>query len=315
MTGQGNDLSSATRPGWVNETLYPFRDNWIIVDGNRVHYVDEGPKDAPTLLFVHPGAGWSFTYRYHIQQLKNRFRCIAPDLPAYGLSKARSDYGFTLLEQARVLEEFVEALDLQRIVGWGNDGGGPTIVLALAEHTDRMIGLVVGGTFGWSIKPYRMVVWPLRIFTSKFFRIVNRYTNFLAWSMGTRTALGTRTLTKEERSHYTKPFSKRKTRSRTLKLYASFLNHETQEALDQALPAFRDKPVLVQFGEKDAMTGQHWPERWEKEVDNHTAHILPGVKHFTFEGAPEATVENFRSWWTKIQEQSMEPVQTESALS
>lgn len=299
MSSQAMRQTAPQRPDWVDSTLYPFKDNWIIVDGHRMHYVDEGPRDAPTLLFVHPGAGWSFTYRYHIKKLKDQFRCVAPDLPGYGLSQARDGYKFTLLEQAGVLEKFVEALDLRRVVAWGNDGGGPTIILALSNHIDRVSGLVVGGTFGWSIKPYRQVVWPLRIFTSLPMRFVNRYTNILAWLMGSSNALGTRTLTKTERWQYTRPFKERGSRSRTLKLYRSFLNTETQNALDQALPHFRDVPVLIQFGDKDAMTGQHWPERWAKETSNSRTEMLQGVRHFTFEGAPEATVENFRKWWDK----------------
>jgi len=295
------------RPDWVDSQLYPFEDRWMILDGHRVHYVDEGPRDAPVLLFVHPGAGWSFTYRYHIQQLKNEFRCVAPDLPGYGLSEAGDGYRYTLQEQADVLEQFVEALDLRRIVAWANDGGGPTVVLALSDHTDRVLGLVVGGTFGWSIKPYRMVVWPLRIFTSRVFRAVNRYTNFLAWSMGSKMALGTRTLTKIERAHYTRPFKERDSRSGTLKLYASFLDHETQEVLDRALPAFRDKPVLIQFGEKDAMTREQWHMRWADELPHNRTILLPGVRHFTFEGNPEETVQNFRDWWNEIRETLNEP--------
>ena len=172
-------------------------------------------------------------------------------------------------------------------------------MLALSDHTDRVLGLVVGGTFGWSIKPYRMVVWPLRVFTSRVFRAVNRYTNFLAWSMGSKMALGTRRLTKAERPQYTQPFRERKSRNRTLKLYASFMDPATQNALDQALPAFRDTPVLIQFGDQDPMTGQHWHERWAEETTNHSTYLLPGVRHFTFEGAPEATVENFRKWWAE----------------
>ena len=297
MSSQRVQQITPSRPDWVDNRLYPFKDRWIIVDGNRIHYVDEGPKDAPTLLFVHSGAGWSFTYRHHIQELKDEFRCVAPDLPGYGLSTARDDYNYSLLEQARVLEKFVQALDLRRIVAWGNDGGGSTMILALAAHIDRISGLVVGGTFGWSIKPCRMVVWPLRIFTSPMMRLMNRYTNILAWLMGSKNALGTRTLTKTERGQYTRPFKERSSRNRTLKLYSSFLDGETQKSLDKALPSFRNTPVLIQFGEQDPMTAQHWPERWAQETSNNRTILLPRVRHFTFEAAPEATVENFREWW------------------
>ena len=297
MRSQRMQQTTPSRPDWVDNTLYPFKDRWIIVNGNRIHYVDEGPKDAPTLLFVHPGAGWSFTYRHHIQELKDELRCVAPDLPGYGLSTARDNYNYSLLEQARVLEKFVEALDLRRIVAWGNDGGGPTMILALADHIDRVSGLVVGGTFGWSIKPYRMVVWPLRIFTSPMMRLMNRYTNILAWLMGSKNALGTRTLTKAERGQYTMPFKDRSSRNRTLKLYSSFLDHQTQKTLDTALPNYRDTPVLIQFGERDPMTAQHWPERWAQMTRNNRTIMLEKVRHFTFEAAPEATVANFREWW------------------
>lgn len=304
MSSQTIQQFNPSRPSWVDNTLYPFEDKWIIIDGHRIHYVDEGPREATTLLFVHPGAGWSFTYRHHIRELKGEFRCVAPDLPGYGLSMPRDGYGYTLLEQAEVLEKFVEALDLRRIVALGNDGGGPTIILALADHTDRVSGLVVGGTFGWSIRPYRMVAWQLRIFTSPVMRLMNRYTNVLAWLMGSKNALGSGTLSKAERRHYTKPFKERGSRNRTLKLYKSFLDRETQKRLDESLQKFRNTPVLIQFGDKDPMTAQHWPERWARETPNSRTIMLPVVRHFTFEGAPEATVENFRTWWVEAVERS-----------
>jgi hypothetical protein len=48
------------------------------------------------------------------------------------------------------------------------------------------------------------------------------------------------------------------------------------------------------------MTAQHWPERWAREISVSRVVILPEVRHFTFEGAPEATVRNFQEWWVEI---------------
>ena len=285
------------RAGWVDGELYPFEDRWVTIDGHRIHYVDEGRRDGPVLLFLHPGPGWSFTYRFHVESLKGDFRCVALDFPGYGLSIAGDGYGYTLMEQAEVLQKFVRKLDLRDIVVWGNDGGGPTGILALADDSERVVGLVMGGTFGWSIKDYPSVGRMLRIFSSSPARFLNRYTNFLAYSSGSRFSLGKRRLTKQEKQHYTKPFADRHTRSRPLKLFASFNDKKTQEALDSALTAFRDKPILIQFGDGDPMTRQRWPERWAEEIPNNEVKILPRVRHFTFEGAPEATVENFKAWW------------------
>ena len=292
--------STYARPEWVDDSLYPFIDNWIILDGHKIHYVDQGPKDKPVLLFVHPGPAWSFTYRYHIRELSHDFRCIALDFPGYGLSKAAKDYNYTLKEQATVLTKFVQALHLSNIIVWANDAGGPTSILALASLSDRVDGLVVGGTFGWSLKPYRTVSWMLRIVSGSVFRLVNRYTNILAWTMG-HMSLGTRKMTKAEAQQYQRPFKDRDSRNRPLKLYRSFLDKRIQQKLDNAIQSFRNKPVLVQFGEKDPMTRQHWPERWSNETPRSRVHIIPKVRHFTFEDAQETTVDNFIEWWKTVQ--------------
>lgn len=297
------------RPGWVKSTLFPFPSNWVSIEGHTIHYVDEGPRDAPVLLFVHPGAGWSFTYRYQIRELSDEFRCVALDLPGYGLSLARREgYGFTLLEQAHVLERFVSELNIRNMIVWANDSGGPTAILGLARQVDRVEGLVVGGTFGWSIRKYRRVTLPLRLATSSFSRLVNRYTNLLAWTMGSKFALGTRSLTKEERSFYTLPFKDdRSSRSRVLKLYSSFNDRTTQDELDRSLRAFRDKKALIQFGDKDPVFAEGWHERWAKEIPDHEIVILSGVRHFLFEGAPEATVRNFREWRARAERHTQLP--------
>ena len=293
------ESTTYARPEWVDNSLYPFKDHWTLLDGHTIHYVDEGPRDKPVLLFLHPGPIWSFTYRYHIQQLNREFRCIALDFPGYGLSKAAKDYHYTLREQAIILTKFVQSLRLNNIIVWANDGGGPTSILGLAPLSDRVDGLVVGGTFGWSLKPYRTVSWTLRIVSGSVFRFINRYSNLLAWAIG-HMALGTRKMSKTEAQQYQRPFKDRDSRNRPLKLFRSFLDKETQQELDSALPSFRNKPVLIQFGEKDPMTAQHWPERWAKETPRSTTHLIPRVKHFTFEDAPEETVENFRQWWSAI---------------
>jgi haloalkane dehalogenase len=289
------------RPEWVDDETFPFEDKWMTIDGHRIHYVDEGPRRGTVLLFVHPGAGWSFTYRHQIKNLREDFRCVAPDLPGFGLSEAAEGYKFTLLEQSRVLERFVHALDLKDIVAWGNDSGGPTAVLALSRDPGRVRGLVVGGTFGWPLKEYPTVSGMIRLISGPVFRAVNRYTNFVAWSMTTRLALGTRSLSKKERRHYTRPFKERGSRDRTLLLFASFRDKETQRQLAAALPAFHDKVALIQFGSWDPMKQQGWHERLAEEIPDSETHIIPHVAHFTFEGGPEESVENFRKWWSAVE--------------
>jgi len=38
---------------------YPFAPHYVEVDGVRVHYVDEGPRDGQVVLMLHGEPSWS----------------------------------------------------------------------------------------------------------------------------------------------------------------------------------------------------------------------------------------------------------------
>ena len=108
-------------PEWLPPDLFPFESKFTEVDGNNVHYVDEG--SGSTLLLLHGNPTWSFLYRDIIHELRTRFRCIALDYPGFGLSKAAAGYDFLPRSNARVVEAFVEVhgLEDQSVCGSPDD--------------------------------------------------------------------------------------------------------------------------------------------------------------------------------------------------
>ncbi|MGK0410448.1 MAG: haloalkane dehalogenase [Shewanella psychromarinicola] len=53
---------------FVNLLDYPFTANYLLVDDGeggqlRIHYLDEGDKDAELILLLHGEPSWSFLYR------------------------------------------------------------------------------------------------------------------------------------------------------------------------------------------------------------------------------------------------------------
>ncbi len=46
---------TVTRPQWLDERLYPFQSRFVEIEGNRIHYVDEG--SGPTRR-----SGFSFSF-------------------------------------------------------------------------------------------------------------------------------------------------------------------------------------------------------------------------------------------------------------
>jgi haloalkane dehalogenase len=68
---------------FVNLPAYPFAPHYVEVDGLRIHYVDEGPREADPVLMLHGEPSWSYLYRKMIPIIAAAgHRVIAPDLVA-----------------------------------------------------------------------------------------------------------------------------------------------------------------------------------------------------------------------------------------
>ncbi len=57
---------------------FPFKSNYIEVEGSKMYYVDEGSGDP--ILFLHGNPTSSYLWRNIIPYMTAHGRCIAPDL-------------------------------------------------------------------------------------------------------------------------------------------------------------------------------------------------------------------------------------------
>ncbi|MGI8816241.1 MAG: hypothetical protein ACR2G2_13455 [Pseudonocardia sp.] len=51
--------------------LFPFDSHWYATSAGRMHYIDEGPRDAPVIVLFHGNPMWSFLYRHIIRGLRD----------------------------------------------------------------------------------------------------------------------------------------------------------------------------------------------------------------------------------------------------
>ena len=128
---------------------YPFAPHYVEVDGVRIHYVDEGPRDAEPILMFHGEPSWSYLYRKMIPLFTSAgYRAIAPDLVGFGRSDKpmqRSDY--TYQRHVDWMRGVIESLDLQRITLVGQDWGGLIGLRLAAEMEPRFARIVAANTF------------------------------------------------------------------------------------------------------------------------------------------------------------------------
>jgi haloalkane dehalogenase len=135
-------------PGW------PFPPRYVEVpsgDGGRlrVHYVDEGPPDAPLVLLLHGEPSWSYLYRKMIPILAGAgLRAVAPDLVGFGRSDKpalRSDYSYQ--RHVDWMRAFVHGQDLRAVTLFGQDWGGLVGLRLVAEEPERFARVVAANTF------------------------------------------------------------------------------------------------------------------------------------------------------------------------
>src|SRR5215212_7860180 len=129
---------------------YGFEPRYVMVDGLRMHYVDEGPRDAPPVLLLHGEPSWSYLYRKMIPVLTDAgLRAIAPDLVGFGRSdKPASRTDYTYERHAEWLRSLVFGeLDLQGVTLVCQDWGGLLGLRLVGEHPDRFARVVAANTF------------------------------------------------------------------------------------------------------------------------------------------------------------------------
>jgi haloalkane dehalogenase len=128
---------------------YPFAPHYVEVGGARIHYVDEGPKEAQPLLLLHGEPSWSYLYRKMIPLfVAAGYRALAPDLVGFGRSDKpvqRADY--TYQRHVNWMNGLLEALDLRNITLVGQDWGGLIGLRLAAEHEERFARIVAANTF------------------------------------------------------------------------------------------------------------------------------------------------------------------------
>ncbi len=87
-----------------------------LASGFELDFVDEGPRDAPALIFLHGFPESHRTWRHQIAHLKGRFRCVAPDQRGYrGSSKPQDVDSYTPDKLIGDVFELADALGIDKL--------------------------------------------------------------------------------------------------------------------------------------------------------------------------------------------------------
>ncbi len=264
---------------------FPFESRWFESSVGPVHYVDEG--DGRPLLLLHGNPDWSFLYRKIVVQLRDRFRCVAPDYPGFGLSAHPVGYRYTPAEHAVVVGELVDHLGLQGAVVMGQDWGGPIGMEVASRRPDRVHGLVMGNTWYWPADALQMRAFSRLMGTALIQGLILRRNLFvnrlMKWTLRAD-------LSDEEFDHYRSvvptPASRAGIAEFPIQIRAA---RPWLADLERRVGAeLTEKPILLVFGRKDpALGSRKIIDRWQDTFTNAEYLELPDAGHYIQEDAPD----------------------------
>ncbi len=280
---------------WLDRTAYPFMHHTLAVDGGQMHYVDEGRGEP--ILFIHGSSVWSFLYRKIIRDLRQDYRCIAPDQLGFGLSAKPIGWGYSFAEHGRNLAALIDHLGLQRITLVVHDVGGPIGLSYALDHPERIARLLVLNTFCWPLQgAFALAPAPiaalLRGPVGRLFilRLNAELRVLVPLVYGDRAKL-----TPAIKRHYLAPLAHPADRHGLFAVAQQvFAGAPWCADLWARRATLAGLPAAIVWGMRDPLFGRRFLTRWRETLPQAEVVTLPRAGHFVQEEEPAAVAQTLR---------------------
>lgn len=281
------------------EKLYPFESNWLNIAGNNMHYLDEGPQDAPIVLMLHGNPTWSFYYRNLVIALRDRYRCIVPDHIGCGLSDkpGADNYPYTLARRISDLGTLIDHIKpeapLHLIV---HDWGGMIGFGWAAERPEQIASMVITNTAAFPLPPEKKLpsaLWLVR--NTQLGALLVQGLNAFS-GLASRVAFK-KPVSSEVRKAYTGPYDSWDNRIATLRFVQDIPlspgdpGFNIIENTEARLADFSDKPCMLVWGEKDFVFDLPFLNKWKGIFPKAKVLSYPDCGHYVIEDAGQPLVQ------------------------
>ena len=136
---------------------------FITLDGNRVHYRDEGKGEV--LVLLHGTASSLHTWDEWAQRLSQQYRVIRVDLPGFGLTGPDREHRYEVSDDVAFLHDFLAGVALDSVHLVGSSLGGRIAWEYSLVYQDKVKTLTLMNSLGYPQKKWppaiEMAQWPL----------------------------------------------------------------------------------------------------------------------------------------------------------
>ena len=287
-------LASTTTAQTLDAMIQPYRypvQELQVDDSTKLAYIDVGQGEE-TLVFVHGLATYIPAWYPVIDRLSEHYRCIALDLPGYGLS-SKDDYPGTMPYYAEVLQHLLQALDLQEVTLVGHSMGGQVVLSTALQEPAHLKQLILLAPAGFETFAPAQADWMKRLFTLETVMGADETQIRANWKLNFFEQPETVEFMIQDRLDMRE--------AADFELYCQAVVRGMHGMLDgpvfDRLPEI-DLPVLVVYGAEDQLIPNRYlnrqlstqavAEAGAAQLPDATLHLIPGCGHFiTFDKPAE----------------------------
>jgi len=284
---------------WTFGGLWPYQPHWFDTPDGKMHYIDEGPKDGPTAIFVHGNPEWSFLFRNDIAALLAAgARVVAVDHLGFGRSDKPDDASlYSIKRHTERLAMVLDTLNISNATMVCHDWGGPIGLPWAIAHHEQVSKLCVMNTIGHRPTAPAPLAPPVRLMRAKgsgdvLVKGLNMFTKVFMFKLGVEHP---EHLTPQIKQAYLAPHPTWSSRTGVLafpRQIPTKMSSPTVAILgeieDGLRRHFAGKPVLAIWGMKDISFGPSVLAQWQALFPKATVLKLEDAGHFAEEDEPEA---------------------------
>ena len=268
------------------EKFLPYKSKFLLIDGSKLHYLDEGT--GPVVILLHGNPTWCFYYRNLITALKDKFRVIAPDYIGCGLSDHPPDSHYTAIDRINHLQELVNSLGLTRYSLVMHDWGGAIGTGLAVRNIGAIEKLVYLNTTLTETESLPGIIKTAA--TPVIGKLLTKKTKFFLKLM---TGYGvSKKLPQEIKDGYYYPYKTSERRTAIWDFVADIPFDNTHpsysEMLEMAskIPELENVPVKIIWGLKDLCFHREMLSKVARHFPQAEIHEIPEASHLVLEDAP-----------------------------
>ncbi|MFH0924924.1 MAG: alpha/beta fold hydrolase [bacterium] len=271
--------------------IYPFKQNYLIINDLRYHYLDEGQGEP--IVMLHGNPTWSFYYRELVKEFRKTHRIIVPDHIGCGLSDKPQRYNYTLQTHINNLDKLLTHLSLNNITLLMHDWGGAIGMGYAVRNPEKIKQFIVLNTaaFTSSRIPFRIALCKVPFFGDILLREFNLFA-CIAITM----AVHKKKLPPKIREGLLLPYNNWANRVGILRfvqdipLSSKHISFKTLKKIEEGLKIFQSYPMMLLWGEHDFCFNHFFLEEWIRRFPEAEVYQFAEAGHYVVEDALEEII-------------------------